>query len=118
MDITINNVKINKSKVINLMNDSKLRAIKFVREEAKIGLKEAKDIIDNLSEKSDFYDLQPFDVNKISPDNIKQDVSLSSNNSNQKNKKGAHFIKTKNSKLSIIFVLILLACLLIYFLNS
>lgn len=57
MIININNIEVNKRELLHLINNgTKLNAIKLVRDKTKMGLKECKDVIDNLSDDSNIYD--------------------------------------------------------------
>lgn len=57
MKISINNTLIDKAEILSLINNQKkISAIKRVREQLGVGLKEAKDIVDRLDEDPNYYD--------------------------------------------------------------
>jgi len=57
MYISINNHKIDKSNILTLIqSQKKLTAIKYVREQLHIGLRESKDIVENLEKDPTYYD--------------------------------------------------------------
>jgi hypothetical protein len=57
MIIRFNNIKLNKYELLHLINNGKkLNAIKLVKDKTKMGLKECKDLIDNLSDDPYLYD--------------------------------------------------------------
>ncbi|GGG32723.1 hypothetical protein GCM10011344_37090 [Dokdonia pacifica] len=57
MKISINNTLIDKTEILSLINNQKkISAIKLMKEQLQIGLKEAKDIVDHLDEDPHYYD--------------------------------------------------------------
>ncbi|MFT5669174.1 MAG: hypothetical protein ACI9DK_003386 [Vicingaceae bacterium] len=57
MDIIINGKRVDKSQILYyLENGQKIVAIKVIKDLTNIGLKECKEIIDNLELNSDYYD--------------------------------------------------------------
>ncbi len=63
MKIIINNIKINKYELLHLINSGKpLSAIKLVKIKTNMGLKKSKDVIDNLSDDTNFYDNNDFNL--------------------------------------------------------
>ncbi|AXO81566.1 hypothetical protein DZC78_14615 [Olleya aquimaris] len=101
--IIINNTLINKTKLLLLIaKGKKLQAIKSVRDQLNIGLKESKDIVDRLTNNPDYFDGKPnFISTDLSSPLIPEDFS-------QFQKKGNHIIddpsKTKNYVILILLI--------------
>ncbi|WP_047547926.1 ribosomal protein L7/L12 [Psychroserpens sp. Hel_I_66] len=111
--LIINGNAIDKTKVLKFINaDKKLLAIKLVREQAQIGLKEAKDIVEKL---------------EIDPETEIDDSMLTTTkrefedsaieNRQRQSRKGSHIIESNstNKKNIIIVVLLLTIGILMYF---
>lgn len=57
MKIIINNIELNKYELLHFINNGKkLNAIKLVKTKTNLGLKECKDVINNLTDDPNFYD--------------------------------------------------------------
>lgn len=107
MNITINNIEINKYELLHLINSGKkLSAIKVVKTKTRMGLKECKDVIDNLSDNPNFYDDNAYiperafveDYEKLK---IKQP------------KRENHVIKSNTSNYKNYIILFLLLCIVV-----
>ena len=109
MKITINTIEINKYELLHLINSGKkLNAIKLVKIKTNIGLKECKDIIDNLSKNPNYYD----DKDYISQTSFVEDYEKSQV---KQPKRGSHIIESKsNTKNYIIAIVLLTLIVLIY----
>ncbi len=62
MNITINEQRFDKGDLLTLINENQLQAIAFLRSNANIGLKDAKQIVDNLAADPDYYNGQTIHV--------------------------------------------------------
>jgi len=114
MKIIINNVELNKYELLHLINNGKsLSAIKLVKDKTEMGLKECKDVIDNLSDDPYFYDSNDF-IPEISF------VEVNEKPKAQQPKRGNHVIKNNNSNYKNYVILFLLICigLLVYMYNT
>ncbi|WP_055435520.1 hypothetical protein [Lacinutrix algicola] len=102
LDLQVANALIAKGKTLN--------AIKYIREEAQIGLKEAKDIADNLINDPGFYSGQT-DIEIQHPrfDIEAEKVKLSK----PKRKRAGHIIQEGQSKTKKSILLVLITCLII-----
>ncbi len=109
MIIKINNIDINKHELLHLIySGKKLNAIKLVKTKTRLGLKECKDIVDNLSDNPNIYYGKDY---KSETDYIE---SFKSPKRAIKNK-GSHIIPTKsNTKNYIILILVLAIIVLGY----
>lgn len=106
MTITVNNRELDLKTVLSIIkNSNKLEAIKYVRAQVQVGLKESKNIVDNLDVNPNFYQGETEII-------IKHPL-LDLNNKTQHAKKGSHIIKENNSsnKQAIIIALIIIVCL-------
>ncbi len=57
MDLIINGKRVDKSQLLYFLeNNQKIVAIKFIKDRTDIGLKECKEIVDNLELNPDYYD--------------------------------------------------------------
>jgi hypothetical protein len=122
MNIIINGKEVPKAELLLLIKKSKLRAVKRLKIFTHIGLKDAKDIIDNLVKNPNYYDGR---VIEETIDGFKGDESSTTdlknaqNEGNSTQKKpiaGSHFLKpNRSSNKLLIFGLIGFALLLIYF---
>ncbi|AXT60371.1 hypothetical protein D1816_08405 [Aquimarina sp. AD10] len=120
MDIKINDKKFPKEDLIKLIAKSKLQTIVHIRSITNIGLKDAKEIIENLEKNPDYYDNSVIKIierefiegEKITFDfkNTKRQKSKS----NIEKKVNSHIIKNENSNkiwtyiIGIIFMIALL----------
>ncbi|WP_040282793.1 hypothetical protein [Psychroserpens damuponensis] len=107
--IVINGASVNRAQLLNLINNNKkLLAIKSLREQAKIGLKASKDIVEALEINPNY---QPND-SILTAAAIEFDTQ-------QQPKKGSHFItpKARSSNLLIFIALALLMIIVIYFVS-
>nr|WP_321222894.1 hypothetical protein [uncultured Psychroserpens sp.] len=106
--LLINGAQIDKSKLLQLLkNKSKLHAIKRLREDARISLKESKEIIEALEINPDF---QP-------NDNVLTATAIEFEARQPKPRRGSHIIKenASRSKNMIIVLLVLVISILLYF---
>ncbi|WP_299121574.1 hypothetical protein [uncultured Winogradskyella sp.] len=114
MIIRINNIELNKYELLHLINSGKsLSAIKLVKDKTNMGLKECKDVIDNLIENPNFYD---------GKDYIPETKILKAYNKpiKQRSKRGSHIIKSNNSNYKNYVIIFLLLCIviLVYMYNT
>lgn len=109
MIITINDIEINKYELLHLINSNKkIQAIKVVKIQTGLNLKDCKEIIDNLSKNQNFYDRKPF-VTKADYKDLKAQSQLSKPN------KGKHVIKpSTNYKNYVILFLLICFFVLLY----
>ncbi len=69
MYISINNIQVDKTKILSLIqNQKKIAAIKLIREQLQIGLRESKDIVDNLDQDPTYYDGKNHTIDMIPPE--------------------------------------------------
>lgn len=105
-----------KKKLLILIRENKSEAIKYLKDVLKIGLKDCKEIVDNLSENPNFYKNDIIELK----DSDKVEVGELSRDQNTK-KRGSHFIKDDNQskKKILIFGLIFIGIIFLYvFLKS
>ncbi|NER16490.1 hypothetical protein [Spongiivirga citrea] len=124
MDIKINDKVIPKSAIADILKQNKLAAIIFLRTNAGIGLKDAKEIIDKLDQNIDHYDgvhlktgeVESFQESKEILLDLKEDSKRSMSFQRQSNR-GSHILPTHSSKRIWFYIVILVAILLFYFLR-
>lgn len=116
MHIKINESSFSKEELLTIIKTSKLEAIKYIKENTGIGLKDAKDIVDSLDENPNCFDNKTIRKGTTSSFNKeKEDFSISE----EKGNKGNHFIKSNHSlKKYFIFGIILIVILIAVFSNS
>jgi len=109
MILKINNIEINKYELLHLINNGKkINAIKLVKDKTKMGLKECKDIVNNLSDNPNFYDGKDY-----KPETDYMETFEKSKRPLKK--RGSHIIENKsNSKNYIILILLLVSIVLGY----
>ncbi|MFS4491715.1 ribosomal protein L7/L12 [Maribacter sp. 2308TA10-17] len=118
MKIIINDIEFPKEELLKLIRESKIQAIKMVLEATNIGLKDAKDIIDDLANDPNCYDSKHIIKEKRTAiDNGKFQVSIengtSTNSARTKGRNaGAHVLKANPSKRALIIGILFLAILL------
>ena len=106
MSLIINNVVLNKEEILALIhNNSKIQAIKYVRDSTKLGLKESKDIVDNLADDPNFYD------GKINTAEI-PDIRFSEQPSTKKPFRGNHIKSNRSPQIKNYVIVFLLLCIL------
>lgn len=106
----INDNELNKKTILTFIKENKIiSAIKYVRDFANIGLKDAKDIVDNLAKDENFYDNKKIILNKRK--------SIINKIKKSKKRKGNHVIKKSNNQYKIIVIFILIIFLAYYFLT-
>lgn len=112
--ITINNISLDKTKLLRLIDNNKIiQAIKYVKDETNLGLKACKNIVDNLEENPDYYSGE---------ENTIIESTIKTRNVNPKNSsrdpKGSHIIKNKpfNIKNAFIIFLLMVIFLLVFLL--
>lgn len=108
--IIINNVEIEKHDLLHLINNGKkLEAIKVIKSKSKIGLKDCKDIVDNLAMNPNFYDNQ-----SVEQTAIRNLESIKSNSF-----KGSHILKNETSHyknyIFVVLLLVILGLVFMYF---
>ncbi len=122
MYISVNNHKIDKTKILSLIqSQKKLTAIKYVREQLHIGLRESKDIVENLEKDPTYYDGKNHVTDMIPPELLSDASPL--NNPQFKttirdhtNRSTSLIQKTKNNtKTYIIIGLVICIIVLAYF---
>lgn len=105
----INNKKIDTEPILHLIEKGKtIAAIKYVRSNTNIGLKESKNIVDNLSINKSFYDNERLFFTEHNS-NIKK---------RNKRRKGNHIIKKSKSKTYFFIVILLIIILLFYYFKN
>lgn len=111
---TIDDVFLSKKELLNLIEESKLKAIKYLKSTVGIGLKEAKEIVDSLAVNPDYY--KGGIIKTISSDRQKVEKSSLIK---KKKQTGSHFIKedNKNKKYFIFGVGFIIVILIYSFLN-
>ena len=106
----INNKKIDTKHIETLIKEEKIiSAIKYVRGIANIGLKDSKNIIDNLIENSNFYDNEEIHI-------IEREEVIENLDKNQK-RKGSHFIKRENKTYLFLLFIVLLTLFYWFFIK-
>lgn len=107
MIIRINNIELNKYELLHLINSGKkLNGIKLVKDKTKMGLKECKDVIDNLTDNPNFYDGNDYMpetdfVNIIEKSEIKRTTG------------GSHILEHKSNTKNYIIIILLLALIIL-----
>lgn len=107
--IRINDVEINKQEILHFVNSGKLiQAIKNIIDKTGIGLKDCKEIVDNLVLNPNYYDGQTIQKTTVASFNNKFHKT--------KRRKGSHVIIDKSSrkKNNIIVTLVILIIILVY----
>lgn len=105
----INNIEINKNEILHLLNNGKkIQAIKIIKDKTSIGLKDCKDIVDNLEMNPNYYDGQSIDRTSV--------ASLKKKQIKSRRTKGSHVISDDSShtKNYIIITLVILIAILVY----
>ena len=103
-----------KEKLLRLIKQSKLEAIKFLKNLIKIGLKDSKEIIDNLAENPDYYE---DNIIKTRNDHNKEiEESSITNRDKNTSKRGSHFIEEDASKKRqfLFYGVILIVVIIVY----
>tara|TARA_B100000809_G_scaffold241929_1_gene265574 strand:+ start:559 stop:921 length:363 start_codon:yes stop_codon:yes gene_type:complete len=111
--LIINGVTLDKSQVLQLIQSNRnLQAIKLIREQAKIGLKESKDIVDILTFNPDFY---PNGIVSMATEFETHDHS--SPQKLRRSHGGSHIIQSKTSQRKHVMIIFVLASIitLMYF---
>ena len=122
MDIKINDKKFLKDDLITLIAKSKLQTIIHIRNIVNIGLKDAKEIVENLEENPNYYDNSVIKIAEkefIEGETITLDLknTTDKNLNNREKKVGSHIIKNENTNKKWIYVLGLIFIItLLYFL--
>lgn len=105
--IVINNIEVDKKQLLQLINKNrKIQAIKLIKDQTGLGLKECKDIVDNLSDDSTFYDSKTY-ISKS------DDVEIAQKPLRQGNYRGSHIIKTEGTRTNNYIILALLICVIL-----
>lgn len=113
--LLVNGVSIDKSMLMQyIQKNKKIQAIKYLKDHLNLGLKECKEIVDNLSDNSNYY---PNNTILISTEIEAHEMHY--DKFNPRSKKGSHFIgnQPSNTKNYIIVLLLAIICILIYFLS-
>lgn len=116
MYIKINNKKFPKSDLIKLIATNKLQAIVHIRNIVNISLKDAKEIIENLENNTDYYDNS---VIKIAEKEFVDEeiiaMKQTTNSSNDREKRSSsHIIKNDNRNKKWIYVIGLIFIIILY----
>ncbi|OIQ22795.1 hypothetical protein [Lacinutrix sp. MedPE-SW] len=112
--LKINGKILNKAKVLNLIEkNSTIEAVKYVKDETNLSLKDSKDIVDNLLENPEFYGGAENTI--IEPTITERNLIVKNK---ERNFKGSHVLKNKQTKAknSIIIFLLIVVLILTYFL--
>ncbi len=115
--ILINGSNLDKQKLLQYIeNDKKLEAIKYVKAVTRIGLKQCKDIVENLAENPNYYEGDVVDIaqsTREKPTKGKNSVRMK-----RPTKKGNHVIQsgTSNFKTYVAIILAMIAAGVVYFL--
>ncbi|WP_394746766.1 hypothetical protein [Spongiimicrobium salis] len=112
MTLIINKVPLNKEEILSLLNNNgKLQAIKYIKDNTNLSLRECKDIADKLEDDPDFYDGRGY-ISKV------KEASFSDRSEIRKPYKGSHMLtnSTSNLKNYLIVLLLICICILGYFL--
>ncbi len=124
MNIQINDKVIPKSTIADILKQNKLAAIIFLRTNVGIGLKDAKEIIDNLEQNIDHYDGAHIQTSKVESfqesKEILRDLKKENRRSmsfQRRSKRGSHILPNNSSKRIYLYIVILLAILLFYYLR-
>jgi hypothetical protein len=108
----INNIEINKYELLHLINSGKIiNAIKLVKTKTRLGLKECKDIVDNLIDDPNFYD-----ENDYKP--VTEVLKAYNKPIMKRPKKGSHIIENKSNTKNYIIVFLLLCIVVLFYLYS
>lgn len=102
--IRINDCELSKIQLLHLINNQqKPKAVKLIKDKTDIGLKDCKDIVDQLESNPNYYDRQSISKTIV-------------NYSKTNQKKGSHLIKenSSNKKNLLVLLLILLAFIMLY----
>ncbi|PKG51796.1 ribosomal protein L7/L12 [Olleya sp. 1-3] len=114
MNIVINNITLDKEIILELISESQLAAIKYVRAKTDLGLKESKDIVDNLKANPEYYDGKPHTIAFEVPDMDKDIQNIKKQSSN-----GMLYSKPNQVKKYVLIILaICLVAALYLFLNQ
>ncbi|WP_299685678.1 ribosomal protein L7/L12 [uncultured Dokdonia sp.] len=118
MKISINNTLLNKTEILSLINNQKkLSAIKLVREQLQVGLKEAKDIVDYLDEDPNYYDGKNHTIDMIPRELFKDsnNIKTSQTIKSHQQQKTPFIERSKTgSKTYIIIFLVVIIMILMY----
>lgn len=121
MNIIINDKAVPKTELLQLIKKSKIRAIRRLRKYAQIGLKDAKDVVDNLAKNPNHYDNLAFETPKVDEKGLGSSIDDLKNSqkeeasSQRKPIAGSHFLKPNRSNKLLFLGLIGFALLLIYY---
>lgn len=127
MYIIINDKQFPKKELIRLIKESRLQAIIHIRTTVQIGLKDAKEIIENLDKDSNYYDhvsvkKATIDViaNETVSIDLKNNKSQISNTTKKENKAGSHILKKDSgtNKKWIYFFVLIIGLIVLYFLRK
>ena len=121
MKIQINDKKFHTDDLIELIARNKLQAIIHIRSVTNIGLKDAKEIVENLEENPNYYNNSVLRITEREF-NVKESITLDYKQTtdiklNRDKKVGSHIIKNENpNKIWIYAIGLLVIIALIYFL--
>ncbi|MFK7832426.1 MAG: hypothetical protein AB8B52_04045 [Winogradskyella sp.] len=110
MNFKINNIDINTLELLELINSGKtLEAIKLIKAKTRIGLKECKNIVDNLIENPNFYDDKDYDSERDYIEDFGKPKKRQRN-------RGQHILENKsNTNNYLVIAVILVLIILVYF---
>jgi hypothetical protein len=107
MKIIINSIELNKYELLHLINSGKkLSAIKLVKTKTNMGLKECKDVIDNLSDNPNFYDDNDYVLETDFVEAYEKPKRIQS-------RKGSHVINSNTTNYKNYVILFLLLCIIV-----
>lgn len=120
MDIIINNIRIEKNYLLELLaNNQKLLAIKHLKERSNLGLKECKNVIDNLESNPEYYDGAIHTINSDIEEIDDELLTESPKQTNYPPRKSKYLKDNNNSNTYIvIFILFCIAVAVYFFLNN
>ena len=115
MYISINNIQIDKTKILSLIqSQKKIAAIKYVREQLQIGLKESKDIIDNLDEDPTYYDGKNHTIDMMPPELFNDSNRIKTSRTIKSGKKQKNlFIKRSKANTKTYIIIFLIICIIV-----
>jgi hypothetical protein len=116
MYISINNTQIDKTEILSLIQSQrKIAAIKRIREQLQIGLRESKDIVDNLDQDPTYYDGKNHTIDIIPSELFNDSNKIKTSRTIKRGKKQKNLFiersKTNTKTYIIIFLAICIAIL-------
>lgn len=107
MNIIINGTLLDKSQIQTLIaNNNKIQVIKYAKDKTNLGLKDCKNIVDNLYDNLNFYDGKDHKIGMVYSEILKESEA-------SKPSKGNHIINDNTSKTKTYIIIFLIICLFI-----